>query len=769
MREVQKNSLESNSRSRFPQTIVAVSREEFYDNPLQLTVRDGKTDQETKLPDDLQGHFFTIGPCGSVASSPVQFSDDEKIVWTAKDGWTALYNGDGMVYRLSFANGGASLKTRLVETPCYHADKATSEQNNQEQYGELAFQDLGITRLSLNKLGMRNQLNTALAVFKSELDNHKSDRLLVTWDVGRPYEIDPETLETLTPVGKNKDWEEVLPAKISQIFKQLMTSAHPAVDPETQEVFIPNVGKSVWTILGLARSVQERVAENANKIKTVIQKSSPSLQDSLLRLYGLFLKLLQTVIKIVIWIDKISKRIGSHDFVHLLLWDGKQVDAVQKWNVVLPNKRQIKIDQTVHQMGITKDYIVLAETSFKFSLENILPYQKDNLATDLKILLADFIDYPQLPYTKLYIIKRTDLKQAAQKKTTNKLFSGLFGNKTDQLPTVTAQEVILEPEFSHYLVDYDNPNGQITLHVAHLAATDIAEYIRVFDRSVFDDRDRDDTYDDPELTYRLQKLAGNVVSPTDVSRIGCWVIDGNTGQIITKKLVSDERLTWSTAFYIYQDKRPTQKFTDIFWNSWGCWPDTLTTRIVEAYRKYAAREIPVDRMLELTYQGVPSSICHLKIDKQTAEDSAEVNLEITDDYYQFDNHYLGTSSQFVPRPNAQDQTDGYIVSIVLTSDEFLSQSKGEDNDPEWSQNTEIWIFDARNLSQGPLYKLSHPKLNIGFTIHTVWIKEAVSPPRLKYNVREDHNYLINQQNSEVRDTIQKLFDREIYPKFQQNS
>ncbi len=767
MSQPKPNRNQQSSQSRFPQAILAVSREEFYDRPLQLTVRDGKTGEETTLPKDLHGHFFIIGPAGSVKSSTVEGDDTGRVVWTTKDGWTPLYNGDGMIYRLSFADGGASLKTRLVKTPCYYADEGTAKPENQERFGEFAFQDLGITRISLNKLGIRNQLNTAFLPFKAK---NKNERVLITWDVGRPYEIDPETLELLTPVGTNQDWEELLYRKEPNTFKQIMTSAHPVFDPETNELFTTNVGKSMGTMLGLSRSIQERAIENAVALQKIIKQSSvsPDIQSRLIQLYALFLKLLQGIIKIIDWIDKISKRIGSHDFVHLFLWDGNQVNIVQKWNVKLPGDRQIKIDQTVHQMGLTKDYITFAETSFKFSLENILPFQKNFLVNDLKILIADFIDYPQYPETKLYIIKREDLKKVAAKP---KNFFSLFSrNKFKDIPTVTAKEVTLAPEFSHYILDYDNPNNQITLYVDHLAATDIAEYIRIFDRSAFDDRDRDDKedkYDDPELTCRLQKLSGTVVSPMDVSRIGCWVIDGETGKIIDSKLVDDPKLTWSTAFYIYQDKQPTKKFTDIFWNSWGCWADTLSARNVEAYEGYPHRKIPVPEVLDLTYQGVPSSLCHLKIDRITTNDGkTTIDPKITDNFYQFDRNYLGTSSQFIPRPNAEDQTDGYIVSVVLTSDKFLSQSNDSNNDPKWSQNSEIWIFDARNLNQGPIYKLSHPQLNIGFTIHASWIAEAKSPERLDYSVREDFDPLIVQQPPEFKDKFQELFNEEVYPHFE---
>jgi hypothetical protein len=172
-------------------------------------------------------------------------------------------------------------------------------------------------------------------------------------------------------------------------------------------------------------------------------------------------------------------------------------------------------------------------------------------------------------------------------------------------------------------------------------------------------------------------------------------------------------------------------------------------------------------VVNLTYEGVPSCLFHLQI-RTNAEGQTKFELN-PDNYYQFHNRSLGTSAQFIPRPNAEDQTDGYIVCVVLTSDEFLSQSDHPDNDPEWSQNSEIWIFDARKLNQGPLYKLSHPKLNIGFSFHTTWMPEAKSPKRrLDYDVRADYEYLVQDviaNQPELGDKIRQLFDQEVYPNF----
>ncbi|MEM7557171.1 MAG: carotenoid oxygenase family protein, partial [Cyanobacteria bacterium P01_A01_bin.84] len=709
-------------------------------------------------------HFFVVGPSGSPESSPVE--GDSKTAWVTKDGWTPVYNGDGMVYRFSFDQGIASLKTRFVKPPCFYADQAITFLDEKKQYQDLAFDDLTIARSSLNKLGTRNQLNTAFFPFKLSDDKH--DRLLVNWDIGRPYEIDPETLETLQPVGKNKDWTDLLPDQAPQPFKQLMSSAHPVFDFETEEFFTVNVGKSIWTLLAFSRSFGNRLKETAQSIKSTIAEPEllPNYLNKLIKRYSLFLGIVQLILGFFAVIENIVVFFsGGHDFVHLMIWDGKQVGIKKKWKVVLPGNKKIRIDQTIHQMGISKDYILLAETSFKFSVANLITFQKDLFATSMKMLLSDFANYPQYQFTKLYIIKRADLKTEVIK--TNKFSNWLFRKPVEHLPTVTAQEVEIAPEFSHYIVDFDNDENQIVIYISHIAATDIAEYIRTFDRSAYDNRGFISKFNDKELTCRMQKLTGTIVSPMDVSRLGRWVIDGETGKVIDKQLVASPKLTWSTSFYVCPDYRPTKKYTDIFWNSWGSWADTMSNKNVADFEQYPNRQISVDEVLERTYQGIPSSLCHLKI---RTNDKNQTKIEIdSDNYFQFNKNHLGTSAQFIPRPHAQDQTDGYIACIVLTSDELLSQVDSDENDPEWSRNSEIWIFDARQLHQGPLYKLSHPRLNIGFTVHATWIAEAKSPERLlDYDVREDHEYLVEQlmdNEPKLGDKIRKLFDEEIYPHY----
>jgi len=191
------------------------------------------------IPDDLQGHVFIVAPVGSVNSGD----------FPSPDG-TSILDGDGMIYRLDFdKKGEVGLKTRLVKPPCYYADKASRPETKYAKYG---FRNYGITRFSLY-LGIRNELNTAFLPMKFR--DESNWRLLVTYDAGRPYEIDTQTLEVRTPVGANIEWRlRCAPVSGSETslqlpFQPVLSTAHPAFDAHTSEMFTVNYGRSLSNFL----------------------------------------------------------------------------------------------------------------------------------------------------------------------------------------------------------------------------------------------------------------------------------------------------------------------------------------------------------------------------------------------------------------------------------------------------------------------------------------------------------------------------------------
>jgi hypothetical protein len=65
--------------------------------------------------------------------------------------------------------------------------------------------------------------------------------------------------------------------------------------------------------------------------------------------------------KLVNLLENIIK-IEMEDFTYLICWDG--VGELKRWKLILPDGSPVKIEQTIHQIGVTKDYVVLMDTAF---------------------------------------------------------------------------------------------------------------------------------------------------------------------------------------------------------------------------------------------------------------------------------------------------------------------------------------------------------------------------------------------------------------------
>jgi carotenoid cleavage dioxygenase-like enzyme len=740
----------------FPASVPLVSREEL---SIEFNI-------EGELPSELYGHAFYIGPAGCLSSEKL---DGTQIVNPSSNG-TPLFNGDAMIYRLDFDQVQTSKTVRLTsaiaKTPCFYTDLATQLE---PQYASLRYDNYGLARLSLS-LGFRNEVNTAFLGMK--FSEAEGERLLITWDAGRPYEIDPVTLEVVTPVGHYKEWRE----QIALPFFPLgiaTTTAHPCFapydphssDPSRQStLFTINYGKSIATALsalsigyegGLSWTDFERLSNNLNSILNGAVMTLKILEEAEDRLMSLpipgFLKgelpdsfaplvqplltgasrILQELEARLPWGTVLSDRlkelenqlenkaatefvdilkalrdlycffwkirallvaaIKMEDFVYLLSWDGQ--GELQKWEVVVQDGNEfvpIRIEQSMHQLAVTQDYIVLMDTVFKLGLEQLLT----NPLPDAPLVdrwIRDIADFRESPETTIYIIRRGDLDP--------------------QVPRVVAKKVIIPRGAAHFLADYDNPDHKITLHLAHNTAWDPSEWIRPYDTA------RHFSNSSPSRNQ------GMSVGGMDVNHVGRYEVDGETGKLCESAMLTDFDHTWMTAIYAYYTGdgiTPPQKFKHIYWNSWGCWNDLMSDYIYELYAQYPYREAPLRKVLEKTQMGLPVNLICVDVEAMQVIDS-----------YCFPPGYFGNSAQFLPRHPDQrrshipESRDGFLISIV-NSDAHPLQSQ-------------FWIFDAANLHAGPLCKLSHPASKIGMTVHTTWLPK-IAKRRANYYVRVEDDY-----------------------------
>lgn len=197
------------SRDRWARMPAAFNRKvttEIDDAPLQLL--------EGTLPGDLAGH---------VMFQSLSLLDDD-----------AGFSGDGMVWRVDFDGPAPRITSRVLRSTDYLIGLAFADT-------KYRFESRGMARIS--SLGMQNQCNTALV----GLDGN---RLIATADGGRPWEIDPATLNPITPVGALDEYRPVVDLPLNRhLCPMTITSAHPPYDPETGEFY--GVSLSIVPVPGM--------------------------------------------------------------------------------------------------------------------------------------------------------------------------------------------------------------------------------------------------------------------------------------------------------------------------------------------------------------------------------------------------------------------------------------------------------------------------------------------------------------------------------------
>jgi len=373
--------------------------------------------------------------------------------------------------------------------------------------------------------------------------------------------------------------------------------------------------------------------------------------------------------------------------VYVMKWNGAKL---HKYKLVDSNNNPIKIcnksiniQQSMHQIGVTENFLVLADTSFTVGIEQII-----NNILVTKSLRQLFRIIPS-QNNSIYIVDRKQLEDLRD---------------AEEYKEVKAYKVEIPREISHFLVDYSDNDGQkVTLHAAHISAWDIAQWLRKGDKLV------PENYEIPDI------LLGMQIGEMDISLMGRHVIDVSQDQlnqgkpeITSTNLSCNTFFTWASGLYTYNDEQfpghtPPEKLDKIYWSSLGLWEELTTKFMYDQYFDYEYRTIELNKVLELAKKGIPSCLYKLDAESLTIED-----------YYKFPRSHIGFSPQFVPhKERTEGSTDGYIVCVVfIPIEEEQNKDKG----------SQIWIFDAADLKRGPLCKLSHPQLNFGLTLHTAWLK-----------------------------------------------
>lgn len=704
-------------------SLLKANREEL---DINLNIHEGE------LPKDLKGFIFFNSVVGSVNSGGLPYPELQPDGSKNPEFGTPLFNSDGMVFRVHFTgNGEVRLKSRLLKTPDYYADEAMlqgSKYYTEKQYKLFPFKNGGIARVSL-VFGSRNQVNTAFTPFR--LPNEDNVRLLVTFDAGKPYEIDPATLDLLHPIGYNKTWRPAEPSFMKYIFPVIMSSAHPCFDAHTRELFTVNFcpdytntisGKHITnSIRGIKRAKADRIT-NTNSVfkplKNFLGRSLYSLQAF------------------------ISRRWGNdpHDYkpnIFLLHWDGE--GEIKRFRLVDENGLPIVISQAMHQISISEDYVVLMDTSFKMSL-NILVNNPFPKSKALSRFFRKMTTRAMQARTRTFLVKRSDLKQS----------------NTDV--KVVAVRKGIPFECVHYNTKYSNPNDEVSFISTHNNALCLAEWTQNFDRK----------FTNPKEPVDKDQI-GMYNGAMDVSGIGKFIIDAQEGIIKHQNIIRETgneaaieqgdhknigANTWSSGLHTFAGLEspfePTQALRYVYWQTLGLDDKMQTDFMAYLYANYPHRKVSMEKLRDWVTKGIPGGIICV--------DTHEMKIV---DYYQLPENCHNRSIQYVPKSGSQNNAstrEGYLVITLLNP----ASEKGK-------FTRELWIFDSEDLTQGPLCKMGAPEWVFAYTLHSTWLPTVESPaqPAFDYDIREDHDWRIRRVRSKSRRAVLTEFmEKNVYQRYE---
>ncbi|MBD2234902.1 carotenoid oxygenase family protein [Phormidium tenue] len=728
-----------------PRSVIKTSRKEITDLPLTVRkyVKNAQGDWEissegdaVELPTELRGYYFVVGAL---------FQSDNR---PQEDG-TPLYTGDGMIYRLGFNHHKAILKTRITKTPCYYADIAmTGASDNTVWKPETtfskrhwlwsyfaSFRNGGPSRMSL-LLGGRNQLNTAFLRI--------GNRLIVTIDAGRPYEVDPNSLELIAPTGSTDQWIGILPivsvlvAKLtgSYPFDVYINSAHPVADVTKADgttasepgFFTTNYSAGYN---GLYRRPVNWIFDQINKLL----KGRANVKEQ----FGRFT-------------DLVYYRFPNRGLESNYQEEARNDEAnkpeeplLKRWRLVYkdgPQKDQpVVVEQSLHQIAITERFIIFADIAFKMEFSQIFsPFFVGFLKLNIfkkywslgAWIRAKFLrDIMPLPKGILYVVDRADLEEYD------------FCTANEPPKFLPANQIILPYEISHFAADYSNAEGKITLHVGHPNGWDVTQWITRYDSSV------------PGKPSFRSDLEGMQVGTTDLGALAKYVINGSNSEIETIQVIRDAEITWSPSIYTHSElcrddiNNKETRVKNIYWITWGFSWELVPQQIYDVYKSRGHRVLPIENLPD---QDKPLTLLRLDTQTMTIADS-----------FQFPSGYFASSPQFVPSSdplNGEDSSrHGFIVCTVL-SDNPSNEKESCD---------EFWVFNADDFHK-PIYRLSapsaHQPLNLALTLHTTWMEdihgESQQQRYADINVRRKLRRESVQQDYESRLKKAKLVTRKLF-------
>ena len=332
-------------------------------------------------------------------------------------------------------------------------------------------------------------------------------RIAVTSDIDRPWVIERDSLRATTPVGRRDEWLPMMIGSTGEVLGSLFAGYN-----NSHVVYADHQTGEVFLVN--------------------YQKMQPN---------------------------------GEHP-VFLIRWNGE--GEFERWLVLGEDGEPIEIEQSIHELVFSRDYILLADTAFAAGTEMFTPWKSAPLPGDK---------------TVVYIVDRRELNSNSR--------------------TVTARKMEVNEACIHLVAEYDNPDDKITAYMLHTPATNTAELIRENDR-------------DLNGNFFPEHLIGYGTLPVlDLSSVGKHIFDMKQENVVRSQYLTQMPYTWGPYLYAYMG-RQTLPYNgqDLFIMFKGFSKDILPKRIHDAYKDIEIRRVSLEEMVGGEGLKHNNSICRITTD-----------------------------------------------------------------------------------------------------------------------------------------------------------
>lgn len=366
--------------------------------------------------------------------------------------------------------------------------------------------------------------------------------------------------------------------------------------------------------------------------------------------------------------------LANRSFCHLMRWHER--GELEHFQLIDDEGELVLIEQCIHQIVVTKNHVVLQDSAFVVEMRQLVTEAADMLLPGMNDLFGDNTMRAQRPTTILYLVPRSALAAGA-------------GGTIDEPTHVRALRVEIPGESVHFFAQYDD-DEKLTIIIPHTPTLDVSEWVHEGELMV-------------DGSHAGSELAGmQVPCALTQGTIGVHTIDPHTGEMLDARLARGEE-TWGLALGTQAPLSEDQPIELLFFNTSGFAPELVPQRVLKTY---ADR---VDQALMPVKSGRPPRLLAFEV--------ATGKLVS----YVCPPGWSLLSPTYVPRRDYRDSANGYLVCLAHAADTVPR--------PHGTSGEEVWVFDATDITSGPICRLGHKSLDFAFTVHSVWTPELRPSPR----------------------------------------